>query len=868
MSRAVWVSALIAILLAAPATAQDEILTEWVEVNPFFEEDKLGLGYPVPFPVDTPLPFDGFRTYAGLHTRHQDLAATTPWVHPEEIGKTRNDRTIWAYRLGDADRVTPWGLPEPATLTNGGIHAREWQSPETVTGIMELLAGQAGDKHFYDYLLHHVNMIVIPSLNIDGFLQTQRYPNLNWVGGDPSVPDEWPRDGRMRRKNMLGVDEDLATLDDHLFGVDLNRNNPPYWDSTNGQRSSDDKKSLVYHGKEPQSEPEQRALDTAAELGPADQLRVYTDVHSFSQVHFWVRNDNDRLARQTEDVLGLFTQHHLAFGTNKYYWFRGRNDALLPRNQGIGATDSFFYEKYKVPAWTLEIEPSGGGDPSWPGSGADYGGTGVTHSGFILPDSEIRRVREHLAQSFASVYYRQSGPPHLQALRFVDQRTGAVVFEAEWDVLDERNRELFINQLQPMVLGRKYTIWFAFSKPISWLADGEPAAFPGQPFNLDLFDANVAVGAKPVDVILDDIDIGMEPGGAPNGYMRYKTDTIWADFSFQDSASNREDINGETVVNLALRAFDMVNMGLDADPSTVVYWDNGFWNAYEDSIGQETDFGGRDSSMNFLVTNEILDDPFVIEPGIAAIWFDPSHNGEGFVIEILADGRAVLYWFTYDGEGNQDWYIGVGEVAGNRLLFPELLRVSGGVFGPDFDPDLVEAEVVGSAKFLWSDCDNGTMDWHIGNARARQALVRLSGIMGLDCGPPQAGPISEFALLSGTWYDPTHNGEGYVVEVLADGRVVVYWFSFGPDGSRRWYFGIGEIIDGVLVFDEMLTTHGGIFGDDFDPQDVDILPWGSLDMAIDCDGGPASYASTEEGFGSGVLNVVKLSELAGLECGN
>ena len=206
-----------------------QVLTEWVENRAPGETNKIALGYPVPIPVDTPLPFDGFRTYAGLHMRHQDLVATTPWVHPEEIGLTRSGRTIWAYRLGDDDLLTIDGLPESATLTNGGIHAREWQSPEVVTGILELLALHEHDHHFYDYLRDNVNMIVIPSLNIDGFLQTQRYPSLNYLQSDLNDPEESPRDGRMRRKNMLSADEELSTTMDHLNGVDLNRNNNPYW---------------------------------------------------------------------------------------------------------------------------------------------------------------------------------------------------------------------------------------------------------------------------------------------------------------------------------------------------------------------------------------------------------------------------------------------------------------------------------------------------------------------------------------------------------------------------------------------------------------------------------------------------------------
>ena len=157
-----------------------QVLTEWVETRAPQESNKIALGYPVPIPVDTPLPFDGFRTYAGLHMRHLDLVASTPWVHQEPIGLTRHGRTIWAYRLGDDDLLTINGLPESAMLTNGGIHAREWQSPETVTGIMELFALHEDDNHFYDYLRDNVNMIIIPSLNIDGFMQTQRYPALNF----------------------------------------------------------------------------------------------------------------------------------------------------------------------------------------------------------------------------------------------------------------------------------------------------------------------------------------------------------------------------------------------------------------------------------------------------------------------------------------------------------------------------------------------------------------------------------------------------------------------------------------------------------------------------------------------------------------
>ena len=154
-------------------------------------------------------------------------------------------------------------------------------------------------------------------------------------------------------------------------------------------------------------------------------------MHSFSQVQFWVRGSNNRLSTQTAEVLRVFSDHHRAFPAGKNYVYDSAN--LAPLNVGMGTTDEYFTHNYQVPAWTLEIEPSGGQSfhSPLPGAGADYGGAGVNiHDGFILPESQIRRVREQLAQSFAAVYYRQSGPPNIQAVRILDAETSAVVFES------------------------------------------------------------------------------------------------------------------------------------------------------------------------------------------------------------------------------------------------------------------------------------------------------------------------------------------------------------------------------------------------------------------------------------------------------
>ena len=843
-----------------------QVVTEWVENRSSPQANEIALGYPVPIPVDTPLPFDGFRTYTGLHMRHQDLAATTPWVHPEQIGLTRSGRTIWAYRLGDDDLLTNEGLPEAATLTNGGIHAREWQTPETVTGILELMALHEDDHHFYAYLRDNVNMIVIPSLNIDGFMQTQRYPRLNYMQSDPNDPDFSPRDGRMRRKNMLSADENLSTTFDHLNGVDLNRNNSPYW-ATNPNRSSPNLNSIVHHGAGPASEPEIQALDAAAQLGPIDRLRIYTDVHSFSMVHFWMRNNNARLAQQTTSVLATFTNHHISFPAGKRYYYPSASSA--PYLQGIGLTDEYFTMTYQVPSWTLEVEPSNGQTFHYPlpGSGADYGGVSENgHDGFILPDSEIRRVREELAQSFAAVYYRQAGPPNIQSVRLLDKDSGAVVYEADWDIVDDQTRSLYSRQLQALQINHSYEAWVSFNKPMRWRADGDVVPFPGQPETYLDVEADILVNGSALTTTIESAYWLNQPGVAPDGYMNYQDDAFRIDFNFSDNENNRSLFAMETDAILKLMTWDMTGMRTDTNPGTVADWENGAWRSYENGFGNESDTGGPDATISLQLTNEILPPPFLLEPGITSSWFDRTHDGEGFLIELLANNIAVMFWFTFDSEGEQDWYVASGEVRGNRIEFPKLYRVSGGEFGPGFDPEKVERDVVGSASFIWSDCDQGTMSYQLGTQRGRMQLNRLTRLMGLECGLTPMPPVREEALLSGTWFDRTHDGEGYIVEVLSNGLVVVFWFSFDPEGNRRWFYDAGEIIEGKLVFNEMLTTRGGIFGPDFDPEAVEQIPWGTLELDLDCNGGTATYSSTEEGFGSGVLNVVRLTSIDTLNC--
>ncbi|MEM6576341.1 MAG: M14 family zinc carboxypeptidase, partial [Pseudomonadota bacterium] len=660
----------------------DGQIERWTEAD-----GVLGLGYPVPVPVDTPLPFDGFRSYAGLRERHQALADGSTRIQGFVLDQTDNGREIWGYRLSDSDALTRDLLAEPAMLTNGGIHAREWQTPEVVTAVMERLSDNQGDNYFHDYLLENTNIIVLPVMNVDGFLQTQRFPTENWLRTDPfDLPDDpspAPRDGRMRRKNMPGVDEDLESRDDHLLGVDLNRNSPPFH-ASNPNRSSSDERSLVHHGAFPHSEPELQALLSAVELGPAEQLRAYTDVHSFSQVFYFNRSDNVRLTNNTVSVLDVMSNHNAALPNGSLYLFD--RSPLSNINTGFGLSNEYFTQELGIVAWGVEVEPTAGQSAfpdNPPGCGADYGGLGRNcHDGFILPESEIRRVRRELSQSFLAAYFHQAGPPSVAAVRVVDRATDALVFQAEWDPVDATSRELYVEQLAPLVLDREYTLWIAHDRPMRWRDAGQTVVFPGQPASTLAAEQRFAAVADPLAASVSNSRWASQPGDAPEGYFRYQEDALVADLVFPASTANLAAIEDTRQVTLSHRTLGLTGHGLDANPGTPIGWADGGWSFLEDENGRAGDSGGADSTVSFEVSRNEVAEPFLIQPGTTAAWFDEDNTGEGFVLEILADSRAVMYWFTYDVDGNQAWYVASGEVRGNRLVFPELVVARGGRFGP------------------------------------------------------------------------------------------------------------------------------------------------------------------------------------------
>jgi arylsulfatase A-like enzyme len=243
------------------------------------------------------------------------------------------------------------------------------------------------------------------------------------------------------------------------------------------------------------------------------------------------------------------------------------------------------------------------------------------------------------------------------------------------------------------------------------------------------------------------------------------------------------------------------------------------------------------------------------DEGKSGAWYDPSHDGEGFLLEVLADGRAVVYWFSYDEDGNQRWFTGTGEARENGVVFDQLLAGSGAKFGDQFDSDDVVLADVGELSISWRACDEGLATYSIDGVGGSQVLTRVTGLAGLECDSSGFDPSPQ----SGSWFDHTHNGEGLVIQALDDSRSLVYWFSYDDRGNPAWFYGVGQLDGDTIFVAEMSVTSGGRFGAEFDPTGVQSISWGSLAIELGCDVGKLDYVSVLDEFGTGKQTLSRIT---------
>ena len=263
-----------------------------------------------------------------------------------------------------------------------------------------------------------------------------------------------------------------------------------------------------------------------------------------------------------------------------------------------------------------------------------------------------------------------------------------------------------------------------------------------------------------------------------------------------------------------------------------------------------------------------------VTPAHSGAWYDPTRDGEGWILQILDDGTATLVWYTYPPGGSSDqqaWLIASsGRITGNHIRFARVQQISGGRFGRGFDATAVQAADWGTLDLSFDGCAAARLDYAgpTGWGSGQRSLQRLTRLAGQPCGQPFAASSDTRNARSGAWFDPARSGEGWIVEALDAGRAALTWFSFDPAGRPAWLFGIGTLDANTLRIDTLQRLEGARFGAAFDPAALRASDWGQLQLDFSgCDGGTLRYAANDPAWGSGEYRVQRLTRLFGPRCG-
>ncbi len=118
------------------------------------------------------------------------------------------------------------------------------------------------------------------------------------------------------------------------------------------------------------------------------------------------------------------------------------------------------------------------------------------------------------------------------------------------------------------------------------------------------------------------------------------------------------------------------------------------------------------------------------------VWYDPASNGQGLVFESLPGGVLLATWYSFAPAplGGQSWFTGIGSIQGNSASLT-LLKLEGGRFIPNFDPNQITRPTLGQATVTLDSCSRGSISYALGQGygAATQSLTRITTPSGISC---------------------------------------------------------------------------------------------------------------------------------------
>jgi len=135
-----------------------------------------------------------------------------------------------------------------------------------------------------------------------------------------------------------------------------------------------------------------------------------------------------------------------------------------------------------------------------------------------------------------------------------------------------------------------------------------------------------------------------------------------------------------------------------------------------------------------------------------------------------------------------------------------------------------------------------------------------------------APPPDNFTItpgITGSWFDPARDGEGYNIEIIGpslEPQMLAYFYTYDEAGNQMWLTGVGPV-NGDTAVVPVEVFSGPVFGTGYDPDDLDREDWGTLTFTfISCTEVIVLHDSIMDSGAGGAVNVVRLTYVTGLTC--
>jgi hypothetical protein len=248
---------------------------------------------------------------------------------------------------------------------------------------------------------------------------------------------------------------------------------------------------------------------------------------------------------------------------------------------------------------------------------------------------------------------------------------------------------------------------------------------------------------------------------------------------------------------------------------------------------------------------------------VSGVWNASNSENQKVSIEVLADGRAVMF-ASLNQNNNPLWLIATGEVSAETIIFEDVFSTSGAMFGMNYNSSNVIVSNVGSALLTFSLCNEALISYDFPSIQTSETtIIKDLEIPGNECNNNNKALPSG---VSGAWFNKSRSGEGltnYLFEEDGQQMATITWYTYDANAQQMWVSGTGNVSDNTVNISEMKLYSGA----EILNGETQSTVVGSLSMSWDtCHQAQINYDFSPVSLGSGEFDLTQLTILDNTSC--